>query len=357
MTEVETRPASNPEPIAMPGVAAGTIGQATAVEQARAIAEVQAAIVVAQQCPRDRIRAVAEMRDGCQHMLLAERAFFRYNRGGSQISGASIHLARELARWWGNVQYNVVELSRDDVKGESQMLAFAWDVQTNTRAATIFIVKHGRDTKEGIKKLTDLRDVYENNANMGARRLREQIFAVLPTSFIEEAKQICTTTLENGGGKALIDRISDVTKYFHDQYGLTADRLEAKIGRKADDWTPLDLAQFSVIRESLKRGETTVDEEFPQQRVTAADITGTATVAAASETAPAATAEPPSEPAAKPRKTTAKPAAPADAEPAELPLPPRGEAPDPAKDCPVCGYPEGEGHDDVMHSEAGVPVE
>jgi hypothetical protein len=32
-----------------------TIGQATAVEQARAEAEVKAAVVVAQQCPRDTV--------------------------------------------------------------------------------------------------------------------------------------------------------------------------------------------------------------------------------------------------------------------------------------------------------------
>jgi hypothetical protein len=74
------------------------------------------------------------MRESCSQKGLAERAFFRYSRGGSQITGPSVHLARELARCFGNVQYGIAELRRDDEHGESEMQAFAWDVQTNTRA-------------------------------------------------------------------------------------------------------------------------------------------------------------------------------------------------------------------------------
>ena len=54
-----------------------SVTQVTAVEQARAIAEVQAAVVVAQQCPRDMSRAEGEMRDACGRIALAERAFYR----------------------------------------------------------------------------------------------------------------------------------------------------------------------------------------------------------------------------------------------------------------------------------------
>ena len=63
------------------------IGQATAVEQSRAIAEVHAAIVVAQQCPRDVQQAIRDMRDSCRQKALAERAFFRYSRGDGPVTG------------------------------------------------------------------------------------------------------------------------------------------------------------------------------------------------------------------------------------------------------------------------------
>lgn len=253
---------------------AAEIGQATAVEQARAVAEVQGAIVVAQQCPRDLNRATEQMRESCRQRGLAERAFFRYSRGGGQITGPSVHLARELARCFGNLQYGITELRRDDDKGESEMLAFAWDVQTNTRATTTFIVKHGRDTKDGRKALTDLRDIYENNANNGARRLREQIFAILPKWFTEEAQDICRRTIEDGGSVPLPQRIATLTQAFADNCGVGVDQLEKKIGRKRDQWTAHDVAALGVIAKSIANGEATVDDEFPTNKVTGAEIVG-----------------------------------------------------------------------------------
>jgi hypothetical protein len=260
--------AATPTPVAQ---TAAFISQATAVEQARAVAEVQAAIVVAQQVPRSMQHAIEEMRDSCRHEALAERSFFRYSRAGSAITGPTVHLARELARCFGNVQYGITELRRDDVKGESEMQAFAWDVERNTRNSNTFVVPHARDTKNGRKPIVDLRDVYENNANMGARRLREAIFAILPTWFTEEAKDICSATLRDGGGKPLAQRRADAVKVY-EGIGVTVDQLEAKQGRASDKWTEHDVAALGVTYKSIQRGEITVDEEFPQQRVTVDEI-------------------------------------------------------------------------------------
>jgi hypothetical protein len=248
------------------------LGQATAIEQSRAVAEVHAAIVVAQQCPRSIQAAMAAMRESCAQTALAERAFFRFPRGGQTVSGPSVHLARELARCWGNIQYGIAELRRDDEGGYSEMQAFAWDVQTNTRSAQIFVVPHKRDNRGGPQKLNDLRDVYENNANNGARRLREAIFAVLPPWFVEEAKDLCTRALTEGGGKPLAQRIADAIKAF-EGLGITADQLVQKLGRPSGKWTEHDVAQLQVTYKSLQRGEVTVDEEFPPPRVTASEIT------------------------------------------------------------------------------------
>jgi hypothetical protein len=249
------------------------IGQGTAVEQSRAVAEVQAAIVVAQQCPRDTQLAKQQMEDSCAQKFLADRAFFEFRRGGSVVSGASIHLARELARCWGNVQYGLTELRRDDVEGQSEMQAYAWDVQTNTRTASTFIVPHKRDVKGGPKALTDMRDIYENNANNGARRVREAIFAVLPPWFVEQAKEACTKTLESGGGVPLATRIATCIEKFAD-LGISETQMEEKAGRPTAKWTARDVAQLGVTYTSLQRGEIDRDEAFPQSRVTAAEVTG-----------------------------------------------------------------------------------
>jgi hypothetical protein len=202
------------------------IGQATAVEQSRAIAEVQAAVIVAQQNPRDTQYALQSMRDSCVNPRLAARAFFAFPRGGERVAGPSIHLARELARIWGNISYGVSEMLRDDDHGQSEMQAYAWDLETNARVATGFIVPHKRDTKRGVKTLTDMRDIYENNANNGARRV-----------------------------------------------GITDKQLEERLEKPSSRWTGQDIAQLGTLYTSLQRGEVNRDTEFPAQTgVTAAEI-------------------------------------------------------------------------------------
>lgn len=263
---------------AAPGPA--RVGQATAVEQSRAAAEVQAQVVVAQQCPRDEQAALRAMRQSCRQMRLAERAFYRFNRGGAQVSGPTVHLARELARIWGNVTYGISELARDDGHGQSEMQAYAWDLQTNTRSSQIFIVPHARDTKDGPKRLVDMRDVYENNTNQGARRLRQAIWAILPPWLVDEAVELCTATLKDGGGVPLPQRISKAVDAFG-ALGVVEDQLVQRIGRPVAKWTEHEVAQLTVIYKSVQRGEVRVEEEFPQERVTAAEIAAQATQPAA----------------------------------------------------------------------------
>jgi hypothetical protein len=250
--------------------------QSTLVEQSRAVAEVQAAIFVAQQFPRDLDRAEAEMRTSCGRLSLANRAFYAVpNRG----TGPSVHLARELARIWGNLDYGVRELSRDDTGGTSEIQAFAWDQQTNVRSTRTFIVPHERMKGGGRQKLTDLTDIYLSNQNVGARAVRECIFTVLPTGFTEEAQDLCRKTLEHGEGKPLGERAQGAVNAFAENWGIGQDQLEQKIGRALAKWTPQDVATLQVLFQSIRAGEIRADEEFPPRRVTADELTNEAPAA------------------------------------------------------------------------------
>ncbi|WP_017972489.1 hypothetical protein [Actinopolyspora halophila] len=254
----------------------GRPSQGTQIEQSRAAAEVQAAVLVAQQCPRSTQQALAAMREACTQPRLAERAFFRFSRAGAQVSGPSITLAKELARCWGNIDYGVSELYRDDEGGQSEMMAYAWDMQSNTRSSTIFIVPHKRDKRSGAEKLTEMRDIYENNANAGARRVRECIFGVIPDWYVDEAKEICQKTNagdNDAGGKPLAQRVDDSVQAFG-TLGVTRAQLEAKVDRSVDEWTAADLAQLIPVYHSLKNGEVSRDDEFPPQRVTTDELIG-----------------------------------------------------------------------------------
>jgi len=286
MTELDRAPV---QPVPLPG----RIGQGTVIEQSRAVAEVLGRIRVAQELPRDTQKAVRQMRESCAQRGLAERATYAFPRAGQTVAGPSVHLARELARVWGNIDYGIVEMRRDDDAKQSEMMAFAWDIETNTRSTSTFIVPHLRDGKGGPKPLVDMRDIYENNTNAAARRLREAIFSILPPWFIEDAKELCAATLKHGGGIPLAQRIAKAIHSFG-EIGVTQDQLEQHVGQPAAKWNDFQTANLGVLGRSISQGTVTIDEAFPQQRVTADEITS------ASARKPRKTAERPVRPAARP---------------------------------------------------------
>lgn len=257
---------------------ADSISQSTAVEQARAVAEVQAAVMVAQSVPRDRGRAEAEMRDACSRLSVANRAFYSLPRSGQRIEGPTVHLARELARIWGNVDYGVRELRRDDEAGVSEIQAFAWDQQANVRSTRTFIVPHaktiGTRGDKRTERIVDLGDIYLNNQNVGARAVRECIFTILPEAFTEEAQGIARRTLADGEGESLTERIAKMVGAFR-KLGVTEGQIEARTGAKRTAWTAGDLATLLVVFQSIDRGEATAAEMFPEQRVTTDELAGT----------------------------------------------------------------------------------
>jgi hypothetical protein len=207
----------------------------------------------------------------CGRLALANRAIYRVTNRGE---GPSVHLARELARIWGNVAYGVHELRRDDEAGVSEIQAFAWDVQANVRSTRTFQVPHQRMAGGKRKALVDLTDVYLNNQNIGARAVRECIFTVLPTWFVEEAEERCRQTLRDGDGKPLTQRIEEAVAAFDSHFGVKQPQLEDKLARKRGQWDAGNVASLVVLFQSLQRGEVAVDEEFPQARVTGADLAG-----------------------------------------------------------------------------------
>ena len=257
---------------------ADSISQSTAVEQARAVAEVQAAVMVAQSVPRDRGRAEAEMREACGRLSVANRAFYSLPRSGQKIEGPTVHIARELARIWGNVDYGVRELRRDDEAGVSEIQAFAWDQQSNVRSTRTFIVPHAKTVgtrgDKRIERIVDLGDIYLNNQNVGARAVRECIFTILPVYFAEDAQDICRATLRDGEGEPLSERITKMIAAFK-TLGVNEARIEARTGSKRTAWTAGDLADLLVAYQSIGRGEATAAEMFPEQRVTLDELAPT----------------------------------------------------------------------------------
>jgi hypothetical protein len=228
------------------------------IEQHRAMAEVQSAIVLAKKFPRNQIEAMDRILTACQRPALAEQALYTYARGGTDISGPSIRMAEAIAQNWGNIQFGVKELEQRN--GESTVQTYAWDMETNTKQEKTFQVKHERFTKKGKYALQDPRDIYEMTANQGARRLRACILGVIPGDVIEAAVAQCEQTL-----KAKADTGPDAIKKMmesFEKYGVTKEQIEKRIQRRLDSITPAQVVSLRKIYNSLKDGMSSPADWF-----------------------------------------------------------------------------------------------
>ena len=214
--------------------------------------EVQAAMVVAKRFPRDEVLAMDRILKACQRVSLAQAAVYEYPRGGETVTGPSIRLAEALAQNWGNVDFGVIELEQH--AGESQVMAYAWDLETNTRQSKVFTVPHVRKTSKGTFPLTDPRDIYEMVANQGARRMRACILGVIPGDVVDAALTQCDTTLKASNKLPLEERITKMCEAFQNDFQITVDALEKYIGRKAQAFSETDVIRLGKVYRSLKDG-------------------------------------------------------------------------------------------------------
>ncbi|MGQ1316573.1 hypothetical protein ACT400_12920 [Acinetobacter baumannii] len=244
-----------------PFAVAAPITQAMSTVQSdsqRAIAEVQAALVIAKQFPRNPIEAYDRIMNACQRPGLAQSAVYSYARGGSSVTGPSIRLAEMLAQNWGNIQYGIRELSSEN--GESTVEAFAWDVETNTRQTKVFQVPHIRYTRNGSKKLTDPRDIYELVANNGARRLRACILGVIPGDVIDDAVNQCEKTI-HASADTSPEAVQKLVVAF-EQFNVTKKDIEDYIQRRLDAITAANIVALRKIFTSLRDGMSSPKDWF-----------------------------------------------------------------------------------------------
>lgn len=226
----------------------------------REMQEVKAMVFMAKQFPRDENYALQRILKSCERKTLAEKATYEYPRGDQKVTGPSIRLAEAIAQNWGNIDFGIVELEQRG--GESSVMAYAWDLETNTRQAKVFTVPHIRSTKKGNYKLTDPRDIYEMVANNGARRLRACILGVIPGDVVEAATEKCQETVVKSLGSKPEEVIAKTIAAFEKEHGVTKAMLEKFIGCNADAFTAKDVIRLGNVFTSIKDGMGKPEDYF-----------------------------------------------------------------------------------------------
>lgn len=222
--------------------------------------EVQAAMIVAKRFPRDDVNSFNRIMRSCQRQSLAEQAMYEFPRGGTSVTGPSIRLAEAMAQSWGNLDFGVIELEQKH--GESVVMSYCWDLETNTRQTKIFTVPHVRQTRRGATVLTDPRDIYEMVANQGARRLRACILGIIPGDVVDAAVDQCQKTLKSGSKEPLVDRVRKMAQCFQEEFGVTLVMLEGYIGCKSEAFTEQSVVRLRSVYKSLKDGMASREQYF-----------------------------------------------------------------------------------------------
>lgn len=253
-------PRSPENPFSAGEIAANTRGSGglISVESQRAVAEVQARMMIAKANPRDPIRAMELILNDCTRPTLANTAVYQYARGGTDIRGPSIRLAEAMAQRWGNIASGIKELARH---GEySECVAYCWDLESGYYDERQFQVRHWRDTRQGGYRLTDERDIYELIANMGQRRKRAVLLTVIPGDVTEAALQACERTMtaradtSPEGIKKMLDAFAE--------FNVTQPQIEARIQRRLDAIRPAQVVMLQKIYASLRDGMSDAADWF-----------------------------------------------------------------------------------------------
>ncbi len=231
-----------------------------AVAESRAAQEVQAAMTVAKRFPRDETAAFGRIVKSCKRKSLADCAMYAYPRGNTTVTGPSIRLAEVLAQNWGNLDFGIIELEHHH--GESVMMAYAWDLETNTRQTKVFTVKHIRHTRNGSYPLSDPRDIYEMTANQGARRMRACILGIIPGDFVDAAIAECEKTMKGDNKEPLSDRVRKMVSAFA-EFNVTQEMIEARLGHRIEAVIETELVQLRKMYSSIKDNMANVHELFP----------------------------------------------------------------------------------------------
>ena len=245
-------------------------GAQTEMVMSRQAQEVQGAIFMAKKYPRDEYEAMERIKRACQRQSLAEQAIYSYPKGGTNVTGPSIRLAESLAQTWGNIDFGIIEL--ENKNGSSQLMAYAWDLETNTRVTKIFSVEHKRDTKKGSYALTDSREIYELTANFGTRRLRACILGVIPGDVVEIAVNECKQTVMNRDKTPIQERINKLLAAFKKDYKVTKEQLEKYAGMNLASFGNEEVFAFQGIYKALKDGQAKVADYFEPEKQEAPDI-------------------------------------------------------------------------------------
>lgn len=235
--------------------------QETAVVQtAEKQKEVEVAVILANKFPRNESKAYEKLMAACERYTFAQNVTYSFPRGGSKVSGPSIHIAREAARCYGNLRYGlcVVHEDTDSITIE----AWAWDIETNTRISQEDKFKKLIYRKSGGWIEPDERDLRELVNRRGAIVLRNCLLQIIPKDFIDDAISLAAKTILSKASQSPDEQLKAMQSAFKKDFNVTVDMLEKYLDHKISECGPEEIVDLRGVYNSLKDGNSKRDDYF-----------------------------------------------------------------------------------------------
>lgn len=228
--------------------------QVDAVERAN----VDSQVATAKQYPRDLARSVNNsIAMATMDYATAQSCGYALQRGGKPITGPSVHLAKLIVSNWGNMraEAKVVQITDKQVISRGT----CWDLENNV--ATAFEVRRSIVGKNGKRFSDDMITVTGNAANSIA--YRNAVFSVIPKAITDKVYQAAQhfVTGDLSDEEKLVARRKNCIDFFKDEYGITEQEVVMLCGKQTINQIKAEqIALLLGITQSLKDGDTTVDE-------------------------------------------------------------------------------------------------
>ena len=238
-------------------------------EMVRAQAETQAAAVIAMKYPRNETSARKGLEDATKRLAFAETAYYSYPRGGKEIFGPSINLAREFARLWGNIRFGFRVVY--DTEDERTIEGYGWDLQTNTQALSQasfrkLIQRKDKKTQTTAWIKPDERDLRELTERHAAIQMRNCILRLSPRDVIDEMVKNARIIVTKGINKKDIKKIRVETVEAFEQIGVSSEKLDAycneHFSHGVDKILAEEVADLRGVWNAIKENQAKRDEYF-----------------------------------------------------------------------------------------------
>lgn len=226
----------------------------------KAAEQLRAMLVVAHAKPRDEARAMVRLNRSLARPGFAEDVTYRFPRGGKEIVGPSVYLAREFARCFGNFHsgVDIISIGEEDV----QIEGFCLDLETNYRVSLQArfkkLIQRKRNGKT-VWEVPDERDLRELINRHGAIAQRNAILQCIPPDLVDMAVETAGETLR---GSVKEEDYENCVKFFDKEFSVPLEELEAYLGVRKPEWGPQHILKLRQVTRSLKDGFSRVGEFF-----------------------------------------------------------------------------------------------